>query len=738
MDRLTAGCPSGLEPPPAAAEAADPSAFVWRGDDGLDHLDVMITGARCAACIQKIEAAMRAIPGMVSARLNLSTQRLRLVFTPGAFDARQPLQVLAGLGYGARPFDVSALAEAEDREGRFLLVCLGVAAFAMMNVMLLSVSVWAGAGQDLEPATQQLFLWISALIAVPAGLYAGRPFFRSAFAALRTGHANMDVPISLAICLALGMSVFETAIGGGHAYFDGVVGLEFFLLIGRYLDHRLRHRARQAAQDLMRLQATSAQKRLPDGTLVSIPARQVQVDDHILVAPGERAPVDGVVISGQSLLDQSLATGETAPVSAAAGTVVQAGVINLDHPLVIRATAIAENSFLAELARLMEMGEQSKSRFMRMADTAARLYVPVVHTGAVLTLLVWWLVLGASFHTGLMYATALLIITCPCAMGLAAPAVQVVATGRLFKSGVFVRSGDALERLSQIDTVVFDKTGTLTLGRPQWRNVDEISMADQQLAACLARASRHPLARAVVRMVGPGPVADGVSEHPGQGLAAVVEGIAVKLGSRAFAAPDHSAPDDNFSSLWLSRGPGQAVRFTFADDLRPDAAEVVAALVASGMDVRLLSGDTPGPVADVAARVGIRDARARQTPADKIAALEALRADGRRVLMVGDGLNDAPALSAAHVSATPASASDIAQTAADLVIQGQALGPLLLARTVAQQAQARMRENFAFSALYNIVAASLAVTGQVTPLIAAIAMSSSSLVVMANALRLRR
>lgn len=732
------GCPSGLDPAvDDTGTVADPAAFVWSDETGAAHLDLMVSGAHCAGCIAKIEGAMRALPGMRDARLNLSTQRLRLTFDAAVLTPDTPVARLAALGYGARPFDAKTLEGEADTHSQYLVRCLAVAGFAAMNVMLFSVPIWAGAGQEMEATTRSLFLWISAVIAIPAALYAGRPFFTSAWGALRTGHANMEVPISLAIVLALSMSLYETAIGGGHAYFDGVVSLEFFLLIGRYLDHRLRARAREAARDLMRLQATSAQVRGADGRVTSVPARAVQPGDHVLLAPGERAPVDGVIIEGASSLDRSLATGETAPVLTQVGMMVEAGVINLDHPLVIRATARAEQSFLAELARLMEAGQQTKSQFMRMADRAAALYVPVVHTGAALTLGVWWLVLHAPFHTALMYATALLIITCPCAMGLAAPAVQIVATGRLFKAGVFVRAGDALERLDGITAVVFDKTGTLTVGEATLVNASTIAPDDLVLAAALARASRHPLARALVRVAGPGAVADAVTEVRGAGLQAQIDGQVIRLGSHAFAAPDAVNPDDDYSALWLAVPGRHPVRFAFTDAVRPDAADVVKTLINRGLHVELLSGDADGPVAQVAQAVGIPHAQARVTPAGKLDRLTALKADGHRVLMIGDGLNDAPALSAAHASMAPSSGADIAQSAADLVFRGQALHPVLEAMTVARRSKHRMLENFGFSALYNIVAASLAVTGQVTPLIAAIAMSSSSLIVMLNALRLR-
>ncbi len=588
----------------------------------------------------------------------------------------------------------------------------------------------------MDPTTRHLFHWISAAIALPCGLYAGRPFFSSAYQALRAGQANMDVPISLAICLALGMSVLETLRGAEHVYFDSALMLEFFLLIGRTLDHRLRAKARSAATDLLALQATSAQIVDKNGHSRSVPASMVSPGDHVLITPGERVPVDGRVLSGQSELDCALATGETTPVMVDTGHMVQAGVVNLTAPLTIEATAAVENSFLAEVAKLMETGEQAKSRYRRLADQAASFYVPVVHTLAAIAFLAWYFGVGVSLRDAVMVATALLIITCPCALGLAAPAVQIVASGRLFTSGILVKQGDALERMAQVDAVVFDKTGTLTLGTPDLINAHEIPADTLALAAQVARGSRHPLSRALVAVAGPGPVASDITDTPGAGLSATVDGHQVKLGKLDFVAPDQPAPADDQTELWVQVDNSPPVRFVFQDRLRPDAQDTIRALQAQNIHVELLSGDREGPVKAVAAALGIEHWQASITPEGKRDRLATLSAQGYHALMVGDGLNDAPALSAAHVSLSPASAADISQTAADMVFQHKSLGAVLTALQVSRRTRRHMMENFMFAALYNCVAVPIAMLGLVTPLIAAIAMSGSSLVVMLNALRL--
>ncbi len=738
------GCPSGLAPAAESnAARADLSAFVREAANGDHTLELMITGAKCAGCIAKIERNLGALPGVNAARLNLSTQRLRVAWA-GAMPASRIVETLTGLGYGAAAFDPEAALRKTDEEGRRLLRYLAVSGFAAMNIMMFSVPVWSGQG-EMGGGTRTLLHWVSALIAIPAALYAAQPFFRSAFNALKARRANMDVPISLAVFLTLGISVAETLQQGEHAYFDGITMLLFFLLIGRYLDHRLRERARTAARDLLALQAVTAARIGADGNVTAISARDIDVGDRILLAAGDRAPVDAVVLEGESELDRSMLTGETLPEAIEVGGSIQAGAINLSHRLVVRATARAEDSAVAALARLIETGEQGRSAFVRLADRAAALYVPVVHSLAALTFIAWlagpallrmfgFEAADVGVRVALMNAIAVLIITCPCALGLAVPAVQVVATGRLFKRGVLVKSGDALERLAQVDVVVFDKTGTLTLGKP--RLISEIDPSTLAAAASLARVSRHPLSRALVEAAGAGSAAD-AREYPGQGVEGNIAGRTARLGRRAFAAPHTPDANDGAPELWFSREREAPVRFAFTDALRVDAAQTIAALKQRGIAVELLSGDRATAVADAARVAGIDYWQAAMKPEEKTARLATLRAGGKKVLMVGDGLNDAAALAAAHASASPGTAIDVSQAASDIVFQGARLMPVVEAIDVAKQARSRALENLRFSALYNLIAAPTAALGFLTPLIAALAMSGSSLVVTLNALRLQ-
>lgn len=606
---------------------------------------------------------------MVEARVNLTGRRLHLSWRGRKERAAALVGLVQRLGYRVAPFDPARAADAAEREERTLLRALAVTGFAAANVMLLSVSVWAGV--DMGPATRDLLHWFSALIALPAIAYGGRPFFRSAAAAIMSGRTNMDVPISVGVTLAAGLSLFETVRSGPDAYFDSAVTLLFFLLVGRLLDRRARGRARSAAEHLLRIAVTPATVIDASGRQRRVPASAVAKGDAVLVAAGERIVIDGTVTSGRSAVDRSLVSGESLPEPVEPGSAVLAGMLNLDAPLRLAVTAIGNGTFLAEIVRLMEAAEQGRARLVVLADRIARRYAPAVHGLALLTFLGW--LAAGPWQAALENAIAVLIITCPCALGLAVPVVQVVASGRLMRRGILLKSGSALERLAEIDAVIFDKTGTLTLGRLALDPDSACDDAALRCAAGIAASSRHPLSRALCRAAGPVAAAPDVREHPGAGLGLATDGGEIRLGSRVFCGVA-TGPEDDRPELWLARPGRPAIRFAFSDALRPQAREVVAALDAAGKRVLLLSGDRPAAVGAAAAAAGIGEWRAGLAPADKVAAVARLAAEGRKILMVGDGLNDGPALAAAHVSMSPASAADVCQTAADMVFQGDLLG----------------------------------------------------------------
>ncbi len=683
-----------------------------------------VPGMRCAGCIAKIERELPKLSGIAAARANFSAKRVAISHDP-AIGEDALIEALRELGFEAQPVAENPLGiEAEERKR--LTRALGVAGFGMMNVMLLSVSIWSGA----DGATRDLFHWLSALIAMPVIAYSGRPFFASAWMALSHKRTNMDVPISIGVILATCLSLYETIAGGGHAYFESAVMLLFFLLAGRALDAEMRTRTRAGIGALLGRMGKSASVIGPDGSTRRVAANDLEPGMLVLVAAGEALAADGEVTDGTSAIDNAMLTGESAPEPVGPGSVVHAGAINLSAPLRIRLTRVAEDTALAEIARLMDEAGQSRSAYVRIADRASRLYAPVVHSLAALAF-AGWMIAGAGWHQSLVIAIAVLIITCPCAMGLAVPAAQVVASGALLKRGLLVKDGSALERLAECDIALLDKTGTLTLGSPR-ADVGALTHAQRAVALGLAQTSRHPLSQGLAagllrEGVEPAAVED-VHEVSGQGLAGRWQGLTVAL----------ERPEDAGQNLATRLRIGEETQtITFTDPLRADAAATLAALDAEGIGASILSGDRAAPVEALARELGLA-AEAEVSPQAKLVALEALKAAGRRPLMVGDGLNDGPALAAAHASIAPGTASDASQQAADAVFIGEKLMPVALAVRVARKTMRIVRENFAFSILYNLLAVPLALFGLVTPLIAAIAMSVSSLVVVANSLRLAR
>lgn len=698
-------------------------------ETALIERDFAVPDIRCAGCISKLEQGLVRDARIRSARVNFTEKRVHLAHTA---DAEMPdlLGAFTSLGFEAHPIGEGPKdVDGEAAGSRELVRAVAVSGFAMMNIMLLSVSVWSGAAG----VTRDLFHWLSAAIALPTIAYAGRPFFRSAWRALRHGHTNMDVPISIGVTLATALSLYETATHGAHAYFDSAVMLLFFLLCGRWLDSVMRDRARGGVTALLRNMGTGAMVVGPDGNTHWTDATALQPGMVMLVAAGERLAADGVIVQGSTRIDLSLLTGESAPQDSGLDDAVHAGTLNIDAPVRVRVTAAGTDTAIADIARLMGEASQGKSRYVRIADRAARLYAPAVH-GLALTAFAGWMLAGSGWHEALLIAVAVLIITCPCALGLAVPAAQIVAAGALMKRGVLIKDGSALERMAEIDRALIDKTGTLTLGRPVAGNLAEIPPEHHPLLMALAQMSRHPLSAALTRdLTGHGVHAaaiDEVKETPGFGVAALWQGQPVTLGR----PQGHEAGSELASELSIDGHPVALVRF--ADALRPDALEAIAALRAEGVDAMILSGDRIEAVAPVARTLGLT-AMTGLSPQDKLAAIARSSGAGHRVLMIGDGLNDGPALAAGHASMAPGSASDVGKNASDCIFMGDRLMPVVDTVRMARRTQAVVRQNFALAIGYNAIAVPLAFAGLVTPLVAAIAMSGSSLIVVGNALRLK-
>lgn len=693
--------------------------------------DLVVDGVHCASCIARIEHGLANVPGIAAARINFTTRRLHVAHD-ASIDEAALIDRIRRIG-----FEAHALAEREagPSESARLTRALAVAGFASMNVMLLSVSVWSGA----DGATRGLFHWLSALIALPAVAYAGRPFFDSAWRALRAGRTNMDVPISVGVLLTCAVSLFETATGGPHAYFDGAVMLLTFLLAGRLLDSVMRERARDGVTALLRKLPATVRMIAADGAVRTLPLAMVEPGMRVLVAAGDRIGVDGVVEQGDSDIDRSIVTGESAPEPVAPGGSVLAGTINLTSPVTVRVTAAPDDTVIADIARLMEAAGQHKSLYVRIADRAARFYTPAVHLLAALSF-AGWMLAGAGWHESLLIAVAVLIITCPCALGLAVPVAQVVASGALMRRGVLVSDGAALEKLARIDTVLLDKTGTVTLGQLVPLGGMPLGEGDRRILLTLALATRHPHARAIAAQLegeGVAPMlASAVREVVGSGVEAVIDGRTARLGRQDWAGTDGLDTAPESVCTWFASGDGVVYPICFTDALRPDALAAIDRLKRTVPSVQFVSGDSWQVVEPLARRLGIF-ARARMSPADKHDAVRRLEASGKQVLMVGDGVNDGPALKAASVGMAPAAASDVGRQAADVVFLGDRLMPVPVVIAAARRTMRVVRQNFALAVGYNIIAVPLAISGHVTPLIAAAAMSGSSILVIANALRLK-
>lgn len=708
--------------------------YATQNPDGSQSLLLSVSGIHCASCIQLIENTLNGESDITDARVNMSTSRLSITWNGTKERADAFAQLVKKLGYGVSPFDPNTQLKAASSEEKFLLRCIAIAGFAVGNLMLLSIGLWTTNQQTMGIATRDLFQWLSALIALPVICYAGQPFFSSAWKVLKEGHTNMDVPISVAVLLASGMSLFETFQHGEHVYFDSATMLVFFLLIGRYLNERSKGKARESAAALLSMLSGTATV-IEGSKQRAVLIKELKPGMRVLVAAGEKIPSDAVVETGESELDMSLLNGETVPHAVKAGDTLFAGTVNLSAPLTITITKGSDQSLLSDIVKLLEKAEQGQAKYVRLADRAARLYTPVVHIMGLLTFLGWWLWMDAGWQLSLLHGITVLIITCPCALGLAVPVVQVLASTKLMKSGVLLKSGDALERLATIDTIALDKTGTLTIGKPTL-TAGRYTKQELQYAASLAVHSKHIFAKALT-LAYDGELLEVVDlkEIPGQGLEGYIKGKAVRLGKRSWCG-DKKAKTPAQLELWLDVKGKKPVCFVLEDQLREDAKNVLDAFKSQGKQLVLLSGDRQETVAHIAQQVGIEDFSAALSPLEKCEHLEKLKQQGRKVLMVGDGLNDAPSLASAVVSMSPSTAMDITQNTADIVFQGERFSPVLTAWHVAMKSSRLVKENFSLSLLYNAIAIPLAVMGYATPMVAAIAMSASSLIVISNSFRL--
>jgi len=695
---------------------------------GGTNYQIALPAMHCGNCIATIESGLSPMPGIEKVRANLSLKQVSVTLAPGNDNLQPVLSKLETLGFSPQSLGAAARTGKDEVLTR-LLRSLAVAGFAAANIMLLSVPVWTGA----SGTTEQLFHYLSALIAVPTVAYAGRPFFVSAVQALKHGRVNMDVPISLGVILATLMSFYESFIGGGHAYFDAAVSLLFFLLIGRVLDHMMRSKARAAASRLAALSAKGGMVVEGAGRLTYLPLDGIKPGMILRVMAGERVPVDGTVVEGASDVDRALVTGESAPISIVTGAAVEAGTLNLTGAVDIKATRSADQSFLAEITQMMAAAEHGRSAYMQLSDRMARAYAPVVHILAATTFIGWMIWTRGGFHESLTAAVSVLIITCPCALGLAVPVAHVVSADRLFAAGILMKDGSALERMAAIDEIAYDKTGTLTTGEPIIKAMQIPLGEPVEVAKALASRSIHPAARALAKALAPYATAavSDLHEVPGHGVEAMAHGRKARLGRLSWVAEIAStnmSAKETGVAFALEDGPLYCC--TLSESLRLGSNSLPK------LQSLIMSGDGPVQVDAIAHAVGISETHAGLKPGDKLALLQQKAAEGHHVLMVGDGLNDAPALAAAYVSMAPSSASDVGRMAADFVFTRDDLSAIGYAHEVALKTGRIVKQNFGLAIVYNIFAVPLAMAGQLNPLIAAVAMSTSSIIVVVNSLRL--
>ena len=706
-----------------------------------DELALMVDGLHCAACVWVIEHILQRQTGIISARLNMTTKRLRLVWNPEETNAQTLLKTVNQLGYKLRPYNPKILQADTAKESKSLLLSMGVAGFAAANVMLLSVGLWAG-GEQMTTATQLLLQWFSALIVLPTTAWAGRPFFKSAFQALRHKRLNMDVPISLAIILTVSVSFYALYIQQGETYFESASMLLFFLLVARYLDAAAKEKNRACVEQLMTLTSTVATRQDPKTKeLALVPIEHLTVGDTLIVAVGERIPADGVVLEGSSTIDTQIVTGESLPRDVSIGHPVQSGTLNLTAPLIIQITAVGDNATLAKITHLVEQATERKNAYTRIADKISRAYAPLVHTLAGITL-ISWLLAGADFHHAILIAVSVLIVTCPCALALAVPAVQVATLSRLMKRGIILQDPALLEKLPHVSAIVFDKTGTLTQGILSYIPSPSLTQEHGQMLAALAGHSRHPLSKSIAAAFPNSTFnATQIEEKLGHGITGTINGQILKIGRKEYCDAS-DLPDTplaaNQTDVWCKIGKQNLFPLIFEDQLREDAQRTVQLWQDLGKRVILLSGDREDVVEHVAKQLNIAEWHANCTPEEKYAFLYKLDSAGWSMLMVGDGINDAPALAIAHTSMTLGDASDIAQSSADGILQRDKLTDTVYTYKTSQKARSTMQNNFLVSFAYNAFAIPLAMAGFITPLWAAVFMSTSSLTVVLNALRLSR
>lgn len=720
----------------------------------IRDIHLLVEGIHCAACVWLIERGLHRAPGVVSADVNLAAKRLHLRWDNKQNKLSDLIRALAKIGYAAVPYDPESAEGIIKKTNRAMLFRLFFAGFAMMNMLWISIALYSGADQD---EFRQFFHWMGLALATPTLLYSGYPFFRGAIGGLRGGHLTMDMPIAIGLSVTYAYSLYVTVSHSqvGEVFFDTVTNLIFVILIGRYLEGMFRHQAVSATKRLMELQPRVAIV-MRDGQEQMTPIRGVKPGDRVLIKPGYKVPVDGVVLEGRSAVDESMLSGESVPVSKVAGEHVFAGTVNSNGALLVEVSAQLQDTTLSKIIRLVEEAQSSKAPIQRLADTIVPWFVLVTLICASATFFIWS---SSDFEIALMAATSVLIITCPCALGMATPMSIAVASGLGAKHGILVKNGLVLETLSKVTHFVFDKTGTLTEGK---MSVAELYVADGCdeakilcAAAAVERYSEHGAAKAIVGEAEKRQLqcceieASGFCATAGLGVEANISGQEILIGSAEWLkqrgvildarlhAKVHELEQQAMSCVYMSQNGTHVAVIALADCLRSDALQLVTELRASGIGMTLLSGDRK-PVAEAVARqLGGMEVIAEVLPQDKDRVIQRLQQSGLVVAMVGDGINDAPALIRADVGIALGSGTDVSVESADIVLMHNELDKVRQATLLSRRTLRTIKQNIGLSFVYNAIMVPLAMMAKVSPLVAAITMPISSLVVIGNAARIR-
>jgi Cu2+-exporting ATPase len=720
------------------------SAFVLQREDGAE-LPFLLEGIHCASCVWLVERYLGALAGVSEVRVNYGTHRARVVFDPAAVTPAEIFAAVGRLGYTPRPFSYDAARQAEERERRDTLIRFGTAFFLSMQLMGYSLALYAGYFQGIDLASRKLMQYFAALVTTPVVFYAGWPFLGGALRSLRNRTANMDLLIALGVLSAYGASLFALY-SGGEVYFDTAAMIVTLILAGRLFEGSARRRASSGVDRLLRLAPEIAHREVGNTTEV-VSTALLRIGDILLVRPGERLPVDGTILAGSTEIDEAAVTGEPLPVFRGAGDSVIAGTLNLTTSVRVRVTALSSDSFVARVARLVEEAQSRRAPVQHLADRVAAVFVPLVALVAAATG-IYWILAGGTVNP-LLAVVAVLVIACPCALGLATPTAVLVATGAGAERGILFRGGDVLEGTAHLTLAAFDKTGTLTEGKPRIAAIRPASGSEEALLTLVARAeggSNHPLARCIVAEarrrglpIGDG---EGIRTLPGLGVECTLDGRMLRVGSRRFLQQAgiggwEPFPTDPRTEIHAALGDRYLGSIHCEDTLRPEAIAAVARLRRLGIATAILTGDTLEAARRIGDRLGIDEVHGAMSPVDKADWVKEAMARGERVLMVGDGINDAPALSQADVGCAMAGGTDIALETSDLVLTRPDLTTLVAGIEVARRTLRIIRQNLFWAFVYNILALPLAALGELAPIHAAAAMAASSICVVGNSLRLK-